>query len=126
MPIQPDLFEDNSKFHETEILNQTIEPISIQKDIPGVGLAELVPSKALLVLTYQYTVDAIHISKILKYLYQINSHDVVIVKTEIGNELSITWNRTRGTFYVIKEIGLITSKNKLCSRILNYESYWIK
>lgn len=113
MTIQPNLFENYSARSEPEILDQLIEAISIQKDLPGAELAQLVPSKALLVFTYQYSVEAIHLSKILKSLPQIKAADTESFKIEIGNELSISKNRTSGLYYVIREMGLITSRNNL-------------
>jgi len=113
MPMQPSLFDDPEKQQKTKALDQSIEVILLQKDIPNATLLDLVPDTALLALTRQYGVQSIHISKILNYLSVKNKEGQEIVREEISNELAVTWARTQGTLNVIRKIGLITPHNKL-------------
>jgi hypothetical protein len=113
MTLQPPLFDEHPKRKEHDNWDQVIEAISIQKDIPGNRLLDLVPQAALLALTRQYGVQSIHISKILNYLSKRSAERQGIVREEISSELAITWARTQGTLNVIRKIGLITPHNKL-------------
>lgn len=113
MPYQPTLFDNSSKNNEPDHWDQVIEAIPLQKDAPNAKLVDLVPDSALLALTRQYGVQAIHISKILSYLSKKSIEGQGIVREEISDELAITWARTQGTLNVIRKIGLITPHNKL-------------
>jgi hypothetical protein len=113
MPIQPNLFNDPPKLQKPEVWDQAIEAISLQKDLPHAKLLDLVPDSALLALTRQYGVQAMHITKILNFLYKKSADGQEINREEISSELAITYARTQGTLNVIRKLELITPHNKL-------------
>lgn len=113
MTSQPNLFDDPPKIQKHEMWEQEIEAIQIQKDAANVRLVDLVPGSALLALTRQYGIQAIHISRILNYINKKASERQEIVREDISKELAITWARTQGTLNVIRKLNLVTPHNKL-------------
>jgi len=113
MPQQPNLFDEPLDQQKEENFDQKIETIKLRKDSVDMNYVDLVPDTALLALTRQYGIQAIHISKILNYLHKKDVEEQGINREDISNEFSMTWARTQGTLNVVRKIGLITSHNKL-------------
>jgi hypothetical protein len=111
MVMQPDLFNQSLGDNKKAIWEQAIEPIPIEKDNPDAGLLNLVPQTAILALTRQYGVRAIHIAKILDFLNQ--NEEKEIRREDISEKLAITLARMQGTINVMRKMGLITNRNQL-------------
>lgn len=111
MPIQPSFFDNPPKPQDSEVWEQPVEAIPLQKDMPGVSLASIIPSNARLELTRHYEIHSAHLSRILQILN--DSGDLKQTSEQIAQRLAIPWARTEATLSFGRKTGMITSENSL-------------
>ena len=113
MSGQMKMVDDKSSPNKRENITQELDVISIQKDIAGANLADLVPEDALLALTRGYSIQSGHISRILQLSYEKHSRGELIRRDDIAEELAVSWARVQGTINVMRRAALLRPKNAL-------------
>lgn len=112
MSSQLSLFDGVAKPPKVEVpLEQEIEPISVNKDVPGMSLPDLVPDDAVLELSRTYPTRASHVSRILRLAVERRSEMELVKRDEVASELGISWARVRGTMNVMRRSELLKPKN---------------
>lgn len=127
MPGQLSLFNHEPE-NDQHIFNlkQTLDPISVNKDISGARLTDLVPEKATLALTRGYGIRAVQVGRILKLLQEKREEDGAITREEVGHVLSMTWAAAQSYINVMRHIGLIDRKTRITpfgSLVLMYSPF---
>lgn len=92
-------------------LQQELAPIAIAKDVAVNALSELVPEDALLALNRHYSINANHVSRILRLAFERKLQGGAITRDEISQELSISWARIQGIINVMRRAELLYPKN---------------
>lgn len=111
MPVQSSFFDNPPKSQKSEVWEQPVEAIPLQKDMPGVSLASIVPSNARLELTRHYEIHSPHLSRILHLLDETRDFKQTI--EQIAQRLSIPSARTEATLSFGRKTGMISSENSL-------------
>jgi hypothetical protein len=103
----------SSQSNQSGVWAQSPEVISLQKDLPGVSLIDLIPTNARLELTRHYEIQSMHLSRILQLLN--NPRDSKPNNEAVAQHLSIPSARTKATFAFGRKAGLFTSDYSLTS-----------
>jgi len=112
MTRQLSLFDYTPKPHKPDIaLDQDLQPIPLNKDVPGATLAKLLPENALLELNRSYPIRASHASRILRLVEERRPDWEPIKRQDIVKELSISSARLEGTINVMRRCQLLKPKN---------------
>jgi len=112
MTSQLSLFDYAPKPRKPEfVLDQVLEPIPLNKDLPHATLADVVPEDALLALNRSYPIRASHVSRILRLAVESRSENEQIKRDDIVQELSISWARVQGTMNVMRRCQLLKPNN---------------
>lgn len=114
MTGQLSLFDHRPEDEKSPIkLEQELGQISINMDMQGARLTDLIPEGATLALTRNYSPRTINISRILSLLEERKFEKIPITRDEIGEQLSMTYAVTQGTINVMRKMDLIYPKNRI-------------
>jgi hypothetical protein len=115
MNTQPPLFNPDKPPipSPAEQVDQSIEPIQIIKDTPGLTLQNIIPEEAALEVLKHYEPRAMHIGRFLASLEEINPQGKRVSRSEIGRQLGVNEAMAEGTFNAMRFMLMIDTRTHL-------------
>jgi len=108
MSSQLNLFDYEPRDHDKlDTIEQVIEPVSLNKDLVGSTLTDLIPDGVILELNRRYETRSVHVGRILDLLKRKRAGGKTVTREEVGQLLSMTWASVRGTLNVMRRMGLV-------------------
>lgn len=104
---------DSGRSAVNSSIEQELVSIAITKDAPAAQLTDLVPDTATLALTRGYSIRAVHVARILSQLRELQAEGSTMTRSELGEDLGMTWAAAQSYFNVMRRMAFTDYKSRI-------------